>query len=46
MTMTYNLYRTILELTAELGNAHPDERRLFATELQLAPALRGRLSPK
>ena len=33
--MTYDLDRTILELEAELRNAHPDERRQIEAELQL-----------
>ncbi len=38
--MTYDLDRTILELDAELRNAHPDERRQIEAELQLALAER------
>lgn len=38
--MTYDLDRTILELEAELRNAHPDERRQIEAELQLALAER------
>lgn len=38
--MTYDLDRTIIELEAELRNAHPDERRQIETELQSALAER------
>lgn len=38
--MTNELDRTILELQAELRNAHPDERRQIETELELALAER------
>jgi hypothetical protein len=38
--MTYDLDRTILELEAELRNAHPDERRQIVAELDLALAER------
>ncbi|WP_165418241.1 hypothetical protein [Rhizobium ruizarguesonis] len=38
--MTNELDRTILELKAELRNAHPDERRQIEAELQLAKAER------
>ncbi len=36
--MTNELDRTILELKAELRNAHPDERRQIEAELELAKA--------
>jgi hypothetical protein len=38
--MTNELDRTILELQAELRNAHPDERRQIEAELELALAER------
>ncbi|WP_200847877.1 hypothetical protein [Rhizobium sp. 18055] len=38
--MTNELDRTILELKAELGNAHPDERRQIEAELEQALAER------
>ncbi|MFA1677457.1 hypothetical protein ACDY97_33425 [Rhizobium mongolense] len=38
--MTNELDRTIVELKAELRNAHPDERRQIAAELELALAER------
>ncbi|WP_165505005.1 hypothetical protein [Rhizobium leguminosarum] len=36
--MTNELDRTIVELQAELRNAHPDERRQIEAELELALA--------
>ena len=38
--MTTELDWTIVELQAELRNAHPDERRQIAAELELALAER------
>lgn len=38
--MTYDLDRTILELQAELRNAHPEERRQIEAELDQAVAER------
>jgi hypothetical protein len=38
--MTNELERTILELQAEIRNAHPDERRQIEAELDLALAER------
>lgn len=38
--MTNELDRTIIELEAELRNAHPDERRQIESELQIALAER------
>ncbi|MBY5592140.1 hypothetical protein ACCT14_31455 [Rhizobium brockwellii] len=38
--MTNELDRTIVELQAELRNAHPDERRQIEAELDLALAER------
>lgn len=36
--MTYDLNRTIMELEAELRNAHPDERQEIKAELEQAQA--------
>ncbi len=38
--MTYELDRTILELEAEMRNAHPDERSQIEADLELALAER------
>jgi hypothetical protein len=38
--MTNELERNIVELQAELRNAHPDERRQIKAELELAMAER------